>query len=408
MPVFKYKARGKRGDAIEGTLEAASTDIVAARLVEGGLIPVDIRLLTDRITLGSNLNDLFMPKVTAIDLVQFCRQMHSMLRAGIPMFSAISGLAATSSNRTMALTLGKIAHSLESGRSLSDSLGQHPNIFSVFYISLIRVGETSGHLDDIFRQLAFYLDREKMTRDKIKAALRYPLFVISAIAVALVVISIWVIPAFSGAFASFGAELPVPTRILMAVSGFMVAHWLLLLVALFCALAALGWYLDTEAGRYRWDKLKLRLPLAGNVIYRATLARFSHLFAMSLHASVPLITALSLVARALNNAYLEERILGMRENIEQGKALSLTAANSGIFDPLVLQMLTVGEESGTISDLLEAVAAYYDQEVEFAINKLSSSIEPVLTLVIAVLVLVMALGVFLPMWDLASVTLGHG
>ena len=405
MPVYQYKARGSHGDAIEGTLEATSSDTVAANLVEGGLTPIDIRPVIEKTGLSESFGDLFAPKIEISDLIQFSRQMHSLLKAGVPMFSAITALTSTCSNRTMAHTLRAVAGTLESGRPLSDALGQHPGVFTVFYVSMVRVGETTGHLEDIFSQLAFYLDREKTTRDKIKSALRYPTLVISAIAVAVAVITIWVIPAFSDMFASFGAKLPLQTRILMAVSDFMVAYWPVLLTLLAAVVVGARMYVKTGAGRYRWDKLKLRLPLAGPVIYQASMARFSHLFSLSLNAAVPLITALTVVARALNNSYLEERIMGMRESIEHGKALSLTAANSGIFDPLVLQMLAIGEESGTITELLSEVADYYDREVDYSTEKLSAAIEPILTVVIGALVLILAMGVFLPMWDLASVAL---
>jgi MSHA biogenesis protein MshG len=405
MPLFRYKARGNHGDAIEGTIEAASTDVAAARLIEGGLTPVDIQLQIGQLLLDGRLKALFAPRVGYVDLIQFSRQMHSMLRAGVPIFRAVTGLSTTASNRTLAKTLGEVAISLESGHSLSEALGRHPGVFSMFYISLVRVGETSGKLEEIFRQLAFYLDREKVTRDKIRAALRYPTFVLSAIAIALAVISIWVIPAFSNLFRSFGAELPLQTRILMAISQFAVTWWPQLALATVAMVSGLRLYTRSGEGRYRWDKLKLRLPLAGHVIYQALLARFSHLFALAMAAGVPLTTALTVVAHALNNSYLEERILGMRGGIEQGKPLSQTAASSGIFDALVLQMLAVGEESGTITDLLQEVAEYYDREVAFATDRLSASIEPVLTVVIGGLVLVLALGVFLPMWDFASVAL---
>ncbi|MGB5305336.1 MAG: type II secretion system F family protein [Gammaproteobacteria bacterium] len=405
MPVFKYKARSSRGDSIEGTFEAASTDLVAAHLMEGGLTPVDIKAVVEKAGLGGDLGDLFMPRVETADLIQFSRQMYSMLRASVPIFNTVSGLATTSSNRTLAQTLTQVTRSLESGRPLSDALAQHPQVFSVFYVSLVRVGETSGKLTDIFQQLAYYLDREKTTRDKIKAALRYPMFVLSAILIALLIISVWVIPAFSRLFASFGADLPLATRILMGVSDFILSNWHLLIAATLITVFGVRAYVRTDAGRYRWHKLKLRLPLVGPVMYKAALARFSHLFSLSYKSGVQLISALTVVARALNNSYLEERILGMREGIEHGKSISLTAGGSGIFDPLVLQMLAVGEESGTIGDLLEEVAHYYDREVDYAVDKLSASIEPLLTVVIGGLVLVMAMGVFLPMWDLASVAL---
>lgn len=405
MPVFRYKARGTHGDAVEGTIDAGSTDAAATRLMEGGLTPVDIHLQVDSKSLQAGLNELFKPNVETADLIQFSRQMHSMLRAGIPIFRAVTALAATTVNTTLKMTLERVGESLEAGRALSESLGQHPDVFSVFYVSMVRVGETSGQMEHVFQQLAYYLDREKQTRKKIKSALRYPVFVISAIFVALGIISIFVIPAFADMFKSFGAELPLPTRILMAISDFMINYWAIILAGIVLSVIGVRSWVNTEDGCYRWDKVMLSLPLTGPVVYKALLARFSHLFSMSLSAGVPLITSLTVVSHALNNRFLEERILGMRSGIEQGNALSMVAASSGIFDPLVMQMLAVGEESGTINELLGEIAEYYDREVEYATERLSASIEPILTLIIGALVLVMAMGVFLPMWDLASAAL---
>jgi len=269
----------------------------------------------------------------------------------------------------------------------------------------VRVGETTGNLEEIFRQLAFYLDRDHATRAKIKSALRYPCIVLAAIGVALAVMTIWVIPSFSNLFDSFGSELPLPTRVLMLVSAFMVTWWPALLGALALLFYGIGHYVRTDAGRYRWDKAKLRLPLVGGVIHKASLARFSRLFSISIDAGVPLTTSLAVVGHALNNRFLEERVLGIRGGVEQGKSLSLTATDSGVFDLLVLQMLTVGEESGTTSELLSEVADYYDREVDYATDRLGAAIEPVLTVVIGGMLAVMAAGIFLPMWDLASVAL---
>jgi len=405
MPVFRYRARGTHGDAVEGTIDAGSPDAAATRLMESGLTPVDIHQDVDSKSLQASFNELFKPNVETADLIQFSRQMHSMLRAGIPIFRAVTALAATTANATLKAALERVGESLESGRALSESLGQHPDIFTVFYVSMVRVGETSGQMEHVFQQLAYYLDREKQTRKKIKSALRYPVFVISAIVVALGIISLFVIPAFADMFESFGAELPLPTRILMAISDFMINYWAIVLAGIVLSVVGLRSWVNTEDGCYRWDKVMLSLPLTGPVVYKALLARFSHLFSMSLTAGVPLITSLTVVSHALNNRFLEERILGMRSGIEQGNALSIVAASSGIFDPLVMQMLAVGEESGTINELLGEIADYYDREVEYATERLSASIEPILTVIIGALVLVMAMGVFLPMWDLASAAL---
>jgi MSHA biogenesis protein MshG len=405
VPTFQYKARGQRGDAIEGVIEAASTDLAATRLIEGGLTPVDIQPLKLKTGMSTDIADLFPAKVQLVDLIQFSRQMHSLMKAGVPILSALSGLAAHTVNRTLAKTLAGVMESLQAGRDLSSSMSQFPDVFSVFYISLVRVGETSGRLEEVFQQLATYLQREKKTRDQIKSAMRYPVFVLVAILVAITVINVLVVPAFAAMFAQFGAELPLPTRILIAMSDFTINRWELLLGGGVALVAGGRMYVRSEDGRYAWHKLLLRFPLIGKILYRAALARFSRLFALVQSSGIPIVTGLSVVARALDNDFIQERVLSMRDGIERGESLSNTAAGTGIFDHLVLQMLQVGEQSGATDDLLREVADYYDSEVDYAVDKLSASIEPTLTIILAVLVFLLAAGIFLPMWDLASVAL---
>jgi MSHA biogenesis protein MshG len=405
VPTFQYKARGQRGDAIEGVIEAASTDLAATRLIEGGLTPVDIQPLKQKTGMSTDIADLFPAKVQLVDLIQFSRQMHSLMKAGVPILSALSGLAAHTVNRTLAKTLTGVMESLQAGRDLSSSMAQFPEVFSVFYISLVRVGETSGRLEEVFHQLATYLQREKKTRDQIKSAMRYPVFVLVAILVAITVINVLVVPAFAAMFAQFGAELPLPTRILIAMSDFTINRWELLLGGGVALVSGGRMYVRSEDGRYAWHKLLLRFPLIGQILYRAALARFSRLFALVQASGIPIVTGLSVVARALDNDFIQERVLSMRDGIERGESLSNTAAGTGIFDHLVLQMLQVGEQSGATDDLLREVADYYDSEVDYAVDKLSASIEPTLTIILAVLVFLLAAGIFLPMWDLASVAL---
>ncbi len=405
MPAFQYKARGQRGDAIEGVIEAASTDLAATRLIEGGLTPVDIQPLEERVGMRTDLADLFPPEVKLIDLIQFSRQMHSLLKAGVPIMSALRGLASNTRNRTLSKALSGVIGSLEAGRDLSSSLSQYPKVFSVFYISLVRMGETSGQLEPVLRQLASYLEREKKTRDQIKSAMRYPVFVLTAVLLAVVVINVFVVPAFTAIFEKFGANLPLPTRILVVMSDATVNHWQSLVVGLVALVVGLRFYLRSDTGRYKWHKLQLRLPVVGSVLYQATLARFSRLFAMVQRSGIPIVTGLSVVGRALDNDFVEERVLSMRDGIERGEALSHTAASSGIFNPLVLQMIQVGEESGATDELLQEVADYYDDEVDYSVDKLSAAIEPVLTIALAGLVFLLASGIFLPMWDLYKVAL---
>ncbi|TCK16873.1 MSHA biogenesis protein MshG [Thiogranum longum] len=405
MPEFQYKARGHRGDAIEGVIDAPSSDIAATRLIEGGLTPVDIHIAEEKSGLSADLSDLFPAKIELIDLIQFSRQMYSLMKAGVPILSALHGLAVNGRNRTLGRTLNGVIENLEAGRDLSSSLAQFPDVFSVFYVSLVRVGETSGRLDEVFRQLATYLDRELKTRKKVKSALRYPTFVLTAILAAITIINIFVIPAFAEVFKSLGGQLPLPTRILVAMSNATVNHWELLLLGAAVIFVGGHFYINSDAGRYKWHKLQLRLPMVGKVMYKATLARFSRLFALVLNAGVPIVTALSVIGRALNNEFIEERVLSMRDGIERGESVSRTASSTGIFDHLVLQMLEVGEESGTTGELLKDISDYYDDEVDYAIEKLSASIEPTLTIALACLVALLAAGVFLPMWDLYKVAL---
>ncbi|MFQ5642082.1 MAG: type II secretion system F family protein [Thiogranum sp.] len=405
MPAFQYKARGHRGDAIEGVIEAASTDLAATRLIEGGLTPVDIRAVEKKVGMSTDLADIFPAGVTLTDMVQFSRQMHSLLKAGVPILNALTGLAANIRNRTLAKTLAGVIESLKAGRDLSSSLSQYPDVFSVFYVSLVRVGETSGRLEEVFQQLAAYLDREKTTRDQIRSAMRYPGVVMGAILIAVVVINVFVVPAFSAMFSRYGADLPLPTRILVAMSDLTVNHWQELLAGGMVLVVGIRMYLRSDSGRYKWHKLRLRLPVVGKVLYQATLARFSRLFALVQRSGIPIVTGLTVVARALDNDFIEERVLAMRDGIERGNSLSNTAAGSGVFDHLVLQMLQVGEDSGTSDELLQEIADYYDGEVAYSIAKLSSAIEPVLTVVLAAIVFLLATGIFLPMWDLARVAL---
>ncbi|NOZ53978.1 MAG: type II secretion system F family protein [Gammaproteobacteria bacterium] len=405
MSLFQYKARGKRGDAIEGLMDAASSDVVAAQLLQSGLIPIDIVPAVNKLSSTITWDALFPIKVTATDIIQFSRQMHSLMKTGVPILSALAGLAESTKNKTLKDAIRDISLSLQSGRDLATALSDHSKIFSLFYVSMIRIGETSGKLGAIFLQLSRYLERDEKTKKQIRSALRYPVFVMLAIGFAIFVINVFVIPEFSKMFSRYDATLPIATKILVGTSSFFIHYWVLLLAGMVVGAMWFKYSLKTTAGLYRWDKLKLRFPLIGSVVYRATLARFARLFAMSTQAGVPLITAITVVAKALDNAYVEQNILDMRTGIERGESISRTALATGMFDSLVLQMLSVGEETGAVDELLQEVADYYDMEVEYDIGRLSASIEPILTIVIGVIVLVLALGVFLPMWSVANVAL---
>jgi len=324
----------------------------------------------------------------------------------VPITQALSGLAESTRNPVMGRALQDVTHNLESGRDLSSSLARHPQIFPSLVISLVQVGENTGRLDEVFLQISKYLELEKDTRDRIKAALRYPIIVLTAIAVAITIINMFVIPNFAKIFKSFHVELPLATRILIGISNFFVTFWPYLLVGLALLIVGARAYVKTEQGRYRWDKFKLRIPLIGNIIRRSILARYARSFAMTSRTGVPLVQGLTIVAKAIDNDYIAERILSMRNGIERGESLTRTATLSGMFTPLVLQMISVGEDTGAVDTLLLEVAEFYEREVDYDIKSLSAAIEPILMVAIGIMVLILALGIFLPMWELARAARG--
>jgi MSHA biogenesis protein MshG len=271
---------------------------------------------------------------------------------------------------------------------------------------MVQVGENTGHLEEAFLQTAKYLDFEKETADRVKAALRYPTFVLVAISVAMALISLFVIPTFEKVFRGLKADLPWATQLLIGVSRFAVAYWLPLLTALALGFLLLRHYLGTDSGRYRWGRLKLRLPVVGDIVLRATMSRFARALAMTYGAGVQLVQALNLTAQAVDNRYVGEKIDRMANGIQRGDTLTNTAAGARLFTPLVVQMLAVGEETGEVDNMLLEVAEYYEREVEYDMKNLTSAIEPILIVAIGGMVLVLALGVFLPMWNLATAVRG--
>jgi MSHA biogenesis protein MshG len=404
MPSFSYKGRNQQGELVSGVLDAANTDGLVADLAQRGVIPVNIseQAVAKQSTAGDR--KWYQRNTIGIEeLIVFSRQMYSLNKAGVPIIRALSGLAATVRNHALQEVLKDVAESLESGVDLASSLNRHPAVFADLYVSVIHVGENTGRLDLAFKQVAGYLELERETKKRIGAATRYPLFVIIAIVIAIGVINVLVVPAFAQLFASFDAELPWQTRVLIWCSDFTVNNWYWILLVVVGSI--LGWrsYVNTEAGRLWWDGLKLRMPLVGSIFERIILARFARTFSTVARAGVPIIQALSVVASAVGNAHVADRIGKMASNIERGESFSRTAANSDLFSPLVLQMIAVGEETGNMDELLEEVADFYEQEVDYDLKKLSDKIEPILLVVVAGMVLILALGVFLPMWDLSSV-----
>ncbi|MDW7758737.1 MAG: type II secretion system F family protein, partial [Desulfuromonadales bacterium] len=365
MANFHYKARNAQGKLVEGTVEAPSAEAVASQLLEGAMTPVAIREAAREIDLGALFREKFRRGggVELDDLILFCRQMYTLTKAGVPIIRALKGLVETARKPQMGRTLKAVCDDLEAGRDLSGALARHPKVFPLLLTSMVQVGESTGKLDDTFLQVANYLTLEKDTIDRVKQAMRYPTFVVVAISIAIAILSLFVIPTFEKVFKGFGAELPLPTKIILSLSRFSVTYWPHLLLALVAISFGVRQWLKTERGRYLWDRAKLRLPVVGSIIQRATLTRFARAFSMGFTAGVPLVQALSFTARAVDNVYVGERLEQMRHNIERGDTLTRSARATEMFTPLVLQMLAVGEETGAVDQMLLEVAEFYEREV---------------------------------------------
>ncbi len=410
MATFAWRGRNGRGELVQGQLEAAGEGAVADQLVTMGVAPVHIEIATA--DSGSASSDWWVrlnrKAIVVEDILVFSRQMYTLNKAGVPILRAFAGLQASASKPAMVEMLQDIRSSLDQGRELSVALARHIVHFGAFYISMIRVGEMTGRLTEVFLRLNEHLEFERDVRERIKQALRYPAFVMIAMAMAVVIINVFVIPVFARVFAGFNAELPIITRGLIGFSAWMLAWWPLLLAGLVGGAVLLRGYLRTPAGRYRWDSRKLKLPIVGDIVLKATLARFARSFALSSQSGVPLVQALTVVAQTVDNAYIGARIEQMRDGIERGESISRCAAATGVFTPVVLQMIAVGEETGELDALLFEIAGMYERETDYNIKGLSAAIEPILLAVIAVLVLVLALGVFLPLWSMGQAAMGKG
>ena len=409
MPNFAYRGRSGGGEIVEGILEGATAGAVADLLFGNGVTPIEIKpteTVADKADGGAGINiRLFRKKVEHMDVLRFSRQMYTLLKAGVPIMRALAGLQDSSTNPAMQDVLQDVRESLDSGRELSVSLARHPSAFTPFYISMVRVGEMTGRLEEVFIRMFDHLAFERFMQDQVKSALRYPSFVVAAMGIAIVIVNLFVIPAFAKVFKGFGAELPLMTRILIGFSDFMLNYWHVLMLGMVAAIFAFKGWVKTPAGRYAWDRLKLKIPIAGKIVRKATLARFAAAFALASRSGVPIIQALTNVAETVNNAYISAKVEKMRDGVERGESILRTSIAAGVFTPVVLQMIAVGEESGALDDMMKEVADMYQSEVEYELKTLAQQIEPILIIALGIMVMILALGIFLPLWDLGKVTM---
>ena len=404
MAEFAYKGRSPEGELVTGKLHGGSANAVAGRLVNIGITPVEIRDLAAKSTL--TVNDVWLRmgggQPTTKDLIMFCRQMYTITRAGLPLLHGLKGLMETTHNEVLKAALVEILSSLESGRGLSQSMAAHPKIFTPLFINLIEIGEASGTLEISFQRLYEYLSMDREVRDKVKSAIRYPIVVMIAIAVALGIITVFVIPNFAPIFRQLGDNIPMPTKIIMGVSSFVVNYWGLMFVALVTTVFTVSFWKKTEAGKLKWSRLMLKIPVTGIIVRNAAMSRITRSLSVSISAGLPINQTLRTVSGSIGNEWLGQKLATLSSGIERGESLSVTARSSGLFTPLVLQMIALGEETGALPELMDEASDFYRREVDYDLDNLSAALEPILIVSVGAIVLVLALGVFLPMWDMIA------
>ncbi len=405
MPYFAYKGRNARGEMMQGVLEGADSSAVANQLFTTGITPVEI-LEAKKPVVAANKDGVvaaFMErKVTSMDVQMFSRQLYTLLKSGVPIMRGLAGLQESCTSKSFARVIGDLRESLDSGRELSSAMRRHPEIFDNFYLSMVRVGEMTGRLEDVFLRLFDHLEFDREMRQRVKAALRYPMFVVIAMIGAIAIVNVFVIPQFQKVFDSFHTELPLVTRMLVGFSKFTVNYWPLIIGIVVVTVFAVRSWVATEKGRYEWDRRKLGLPIAGKIILKGTMARFARSFALASRSGVPIVQGLTTVSQTVDNAYLCARIEQMRDGVERGESILRTAKAAGVFTPIVLQMISVGEETGSLDELMDEIAQMYEREVDYELKTLGAQIEPILIVFLGIMVTILALGIFLPIWDLGK------
>jgi len=402
MPTFQYtyKAINSMGEEVSGKLEAESMENANSILVARQFIPMQIK--EQGTSENGWLKALGAGKVKPSDLVLFTTQFHSMLVAGIPILKILSILEYQTENRTIREATVMIVKDINQGASLSDALSKFPKIFDNLYCDMIRAGEISGSVPVVLERLIYIIEHEAKVRSDIKSALRYPIIVLIALIGAFIGLLTFVIPTFAGVFMSAGLTLPWPTRMAMLLYSLLSQYWYLLLGIIVATVVGLGYYFKTSNGRFVRDSLLLEMPIVGPVFKKAALSRFASIFAILQTSGVPIMQSLTILSATMGNEALTRAFDNVRERIKEGAGIATPLKSIKYFTPMVIDMLAIGEESGKIDEMMRAVAAHYDSEVEYTIKGLSDAITPILIVGLAAIVGFFALSIFMPMWDLTK------
>lgn len=399
MPTYKYRARDAQGEIFEGMVDGSSEASAVAQLDALDYIPISIReLRTHKVRKFS----AGRAKVSQGTLLVFTRQLSTMIHSGIPIITAMTALMEETDNESFKEVLARIRGDIQEGISLSEAFSKHPQVFSELYVNTVAAGEAGGVLDVILRRLSELLQHEAEIQAGVKSALRYPITVVIALTVAFFVLTTFVVPKFTPIFEGAGIALPLPTRILMLVNDIIRGYWFLVIPSVAVIAFAIKMYIRTEKGLYQWDYIKLKLPVFGDLLIKMVSSRFAQMLRTLDDAGLPILRSLDVISFTLGNSVFTKEIEVIRRSVTEGRGIGEPLLQSKFFPRLVAHMVIIGEKSGALSDMLASIQEHYDLEVDTTVKNLTALVEPLLTVGLGLVVLFLALGIFLPMWDLAS------
>lgn len=401
MATFKYTVRDKAGKSVDGTIDGASKDAVSAKLRSMGYVIVS---LNESGSVLAQLNSIqFGTGVKPEDITIFARQFSTMIGAGLSLTKCLSILGAQTESAALRVVINQIGRDVESGQSLSDAMAKHPKIFPPIFINMVRSGETGGVLDEVLNRVAEHFEREAMIKGRIKSAMTYPIAMGSLVLIILIAMLIFVVPTFQTMFASMGGQLPLPTQILVDLSsGARGWQGLVTLIAVIAGTILFRWWKGTPNGGYVWDSIKLRMPVFGKLIRKMALSRFTRTFGTLVSAGVPILAALDIVGTTAGNEVIARAVRKVRSAIKEGETIAKPLSENPVFPAMVVQMISVGEETGALDSMLQKVAEFYDEEVTAGVDGLTSLIEPIMMATLGVVVGGVVIALYMPMFQVIT------
>ncbi len=402
MATFRYSARDASGRVVAGAIDAETEVLVLGKLQEMGFFVTNLErqgggaMSLRRLDLGK------LRKVGMRELTVFTRQFATMVNAGLSMVRTLNILEQQTESAKLKTIVGDVRKHVEEGMTLSDALGQHPDTFSALTINMVRAGEIGGVLDDVLNRLAIFYEKDLSLRQKVRAAMTYPAAIFTFALGVIFFLVFFILPQFIGFFEGLDLQLPLPTRVLIFVTHALTGYWYVFLGGLLVSFWGLRVYIGTERGRFRWDRYKLRVPVFGPLLRKVTISRFTRTLGTLITSGVPIMQALEVVSKAVENKIVAQAIDSVRSSIREGESIALPLQNSGLFPPMVVQMTAVGEETGTLDGMLQKVADFYDAEVESTLTQLTSILEPLLIMFLGFVVGFIVLSFYMPLYQLIT------